>query len=274
MEIPELQEYLNYLTTTAAEYLPRIVLAILVLWVGLYLAKRLTQLLDHLLIRRGFSENLRPFIHSLTGITLKILVLTFVASILGADLTGLFAIMAAAGFAIGLALQGSLGNFASGILILTFHPYRVGDWIQVDEKFGKVLEIGIFSTNVQTPGQKILVIPNASITENVVTNFSKMGVVRLELSVSMPYDASFPDVEKILHETVSNVEGVLEDPVPEIGIHTFDSHSIELIVRPYVKPDDFWEVTFSVNKAVKSAFHNNHIKVAYSEGVEMGKIGA
>jgi small conductance mechanosensitive channel len=274
MEIPELQEYLNYLTTKAAEYLPRIVLALLVLWIGLFIAKKLTQLLDHGLIRRGFSENLRPFIHSLTSITLKILVLTFVASILGADLTGLFAIMAAAGFAIGLALQGSLGNFASGILILTFHPYRVGDWVQVDDKFGKVLEIGIFSTNVQTPGQKILIIPNSSITENVVTNFSKMGVVRLELSVSMPYDASFPDVEQILHNTVTNVEGVLDDPAPEIGIHTFDSHSIELIIRPYAKPDDFWEVTFAVNKAVKNAFHNHHIKVAYSEGDEMGKIGA
>ena len=269
-----IQEYSKFFLDKVVEYVPLIVMAGLVLWIGFFIARRVTKALDNILARTNFSETYRPFVHSLTSVSLKLVVLFIVARILGADLTGLIAILAAAGFAVGLALQGSLGNFASGILILTFHPYRVGDWIEVDEKFGRVTEIGIFSTNVLTPGNKTLIIPNSTITESVVTNFSKIGVLRLELHVSMPYEESFPEVENILMETVRVIPGVLEDPAPEIGIHTFDSHSIELIVRPYVAPDDFWEVTFAANKAIKAAFHDNHIKVAYSEGVEMGKIGA
>jgi len=156
---------------------------------------------------------------------------------------------------------------------LSLKPYKVGDWIQLDDKFGRVHEIGIFSTDVLTPGNKILIIPNSKITDSVVTNFSEKEMIRLELEVTMPYEESFPKVSKVIMEALATIPKVMMDPAPEIGIHNFDSHSVQLLVRPYVKPDDFWEVTFEANKIIKSAFNSNNIRVAYSEGIELGAIG-
>ncbi|MRI02068.1 mechanosensitive ion channel [Kriegella sp. EG-1] len=267
-------EYLQIAIDKAIFYLPRIIIAGLILWIGFRVVKKLVQIVGTALERTGFSETLRPFLSSTVSIILKGAVLFAIASVLGADLTGLVAILAAAGFAVGMALQGSLGNFASGILILTLKPYKVGDWIQVEDKFGRVEEIGIFSTDVLTPGNKILIIPNSKITDSVVTNYSEKGMIRLELEVTMPYEESFPRVKEIIQKSLIGIPNILEEPKPEIGITNFDSHNIQLTVRPYALPDDFWEVTFASNKAIKKAFNENDVKVAYSEGVEIGKIGA
>jgi len=268
MEWEKWNEYLQIGIENAIFYLPRIIGAGLILWIGFKIVKKLVKWVGALLERTGVSETLRPFISSTTGILLKGAVLFAIASVLGADLTGLVAILAAAGFAVGMALQGSLGNFASGILILTLKPYKIGDWIQVEDKFGRVEEIGIFSTDVLTPGNKILIIPNSKITDSVVTNFSEKGMIRLELEVTMPYEESFPRVRKVIENSLTGIPKIFE-----VGIHNFDSHNVQLVVRPYVLPDDFWEVTFEANKAIKKAFSNNDVKVAYSEGVEIGLIG-
>lgn len=269
----KLNEYFQIALDKVVFFLPKIVVAALILWIGFKIAKKLVTWVGKLLQKAGFSESLRPFLTSTVSILLKGTVLFIIASVIGADLTGLIAILAAAGFAIGMALQGSLGNFASGILILTLKPYKVGDWIQLEDKFGRVQEIGIFSTDVLTPGNKILIIPNSMITDSVVTNYSEKGMIRLELTVTMPYEESFPKVKEIILEALSAVPKILKDPAPEIGILNFESHNIELIVRPFVIPDDFWEVTFAANKAIKNAFNQYQVKVAYSEGVEMGLIG-
>ncbi len=273
MEFEKFNEYLQIAIDKIVFFLPKIVLAGVILWLGFKIVKKLVELLGMALERTGFSETLRPFIKSTAGIVMKGAVLFAIASVIGADLTGLVAILAAAGFAVGMALQGSLGNFASGILILTLKPYKIGDWIQLEDKFGKVEQIGIFSTDVLTPGNKILIIPNSMITDSVVTNYSEKGMIRLELSVTMPYDESFPKVHQVITNALLKLPKVLKEPVPDIGIKTFDSHSIELLVRPYVVPNDYWSVIFESNKAIKSAFNANNIKVAYSEGVEMGSIG-
>ncbi len=273
MEMDKLNEYLQIAIDKMVFFLPKILLAGVILWIGFKIVKKLVKLLGLALEKSGFSETLRPFIGSTATVILKGAVLFAIASIIGADLTGLVAILAAAGFAIGMALQGSLGNFASGILILTLKPYKIGDWIQLDEKFGRVEEIGIFSTDVLTPGNKILIIPNSMITESVVTNFSEKGKIRLELSVTMPYDESFPRVKQIIIDALLELPKVLKDPIPDVGIENFDSHNVQLLVRPYVEPDDYWAVVFESNKVIKKAFNANNIKVAYSEGVEMGAIG-
>lgn len=273
MEIEKINEYLQIALDKVVFFLPKILLAGLILWVGFKVVKKLVKLVGIALEKTGFSETLRPFLSSTVSVILKGAVLFAIASIIGADLTGLMAILAAVGFAVGMALQGSLGNFASGILILTLKPYKIGDWIQLDDKFGRVEEIGIFSTDVLTPGNKILIIPNSKITDSVVTNFSEKGKIRLELQVTMPYDESFPRVKKIITEALLELPQVLKEPLPDIGIENFDSHSVQLLVRPYVAPNDYWDVIFESNKAIKSAFSANNIKVAYSEGVEMGAIG-
>ncbi len=273
MDMSKINEYWQLALDKIVFFVPKIFLAAIILWIGFKIVKKLVGLVKKVLEKAGFSETLRPFLSSTVSILLKGAVLFIIASVIGADLTGLIAILAAAGFAIGMALQGSLGNFASGILILTLKPYKVGDWIQLEDKFGRVTEIGIFSTDVLTPGNKILIIPNSKVTDSLVTNYSEKGMIRLELTVTMPYEESFPRVKNTIEEALSGIPKILKEPPPEIGILTFESHNVELIVRPFVVPDDFWEVTFQANKAIKSAFNSQNIKVAYSEGVEMGLIG-
>jgi len=273
MENIDFNKYVTLIQEKAIVYVPKLVLAGIILWVGMKIANKLIELVSKVLEKAGFDDTIRPFLVSMINFILKGAILLTCASILGVNLSSLVALLAAVGFAIGMALQGSLGNFASGILILTLKPYKSGDWIQVDDKFGKVEEIGIFSTTIVSPGNKSLIIPNAKITDDVVTNFSKKGMVRLEINVTMPYAESFPRVKNIIKEAIKPVENILPEPQPEIGIDTFDSHSIELIVRPYVHPEHFWQVTFDTHEAIKKAFSDNKIQVAYSEGIELGSIG-
>lgn len=256
------------------DYAPKVGLAVLMLLIGLKIINRIAKLAVSGMSKAGLNENILPFISSLVSISLKLLLIFSVAGVVGIDTASFVAVLAAAGFAIGLALQGSLSNFAAGILILIFKPYKVGDWIDVQDKFGKVEEVQVFNTIIVTPGQKTLIIPNGQVVESVVTNYSKKGYTRLELNVTMPYAESFPKVKDIIREELRQTPRVIQDMEPEIGIETYDSHNLILAVRPFVRPDDFWEVTFDVHERIKAAFNRNGIQVAYSEGVEMGKIGA
>ncbi len=269
----KLTGYLDLAIDNAVYYLPRIALAIVLLLMGFRVINRAANLMKKSLEKTNFSPEIISFIGSFAGIGLKIILLLIVAGLVGIDTTALVGVLAAAGFAVGLALQGSLSNFAAGIIILVFRPYKVGDWIEVQEKFGKVEEIQIFNTIIGTPGSKTLIIPNGQIIEGIVTNFSTKGAIRVELNVTMPYAESFPRVKAIIQKVLKEVPNVISEPVPEIGIESFDSHNIILTVRPYVHPEHYWQVTFDAHQKIKEAFFNNNIRVAYSEGIELGEIG-
>jgi len=244
-----------------------------VLWIGMKIVKKLHQLTEKVMVKAAISENIRPFLLNIVDVTLKAIVIFIALSIMGADLSGLVALVAAVGFAIGMSLQGSLGNFASGLLILSLKPYKVGDWIQLGDKFGRVTEIMIFNTKLVTPGQKVLIVPNSKITDDIVTNYSEKGVIRLEIDLHIPYEEDWKNVREVLLKTIKQVPKVLDNPEVEIGIADFDSHSLQVIVRPYVKPDDYWEVVFASHEALKKALHEHNIAVPYSEGIQYGKFG-
>lgn len=255
------------------EILPSVLLGIAALVIGLWLIKKLMKVVTLAFDRSGFSREIGSFLTSIVNILLKIFLFLSVAGIVGIDTAAFIGVLAAASFAVGMALQGSLSNFAAGIIILIFKPYKVDDWVEVQEKFGKVEDIQIFNTIVSTPGKKVLIIPNGEVISGIVTNFSKKGVIRMELNVTMPYEESFPKVKEIIIKELVSIDKVLSDPQPEIGIETFDSHNIVLAVRPYVIPDDYWDVYYSAYERIKAAFSANDVRVAYSEGVEIGKIG-
>lgn len=269
----KIKEYSELALDNVIHFAPKIILAAVILWIGFKLIKKVGALISKALEKVQVSDTMRPFITSFVETVLKIALLLISVSILGAKLSGLITVVAAMGFAVGIALQGSLGNFASGILILFLKPYEVGDWIQIDDKFGQVNEIGIFNTTLITPGSKTLIVPNSKITDDVVTNYSKKGIVRLELNTHIPYSEDFPKVKQLIVEELDKLPKVLKDPKPEIGIENFDSHNITLAIRPFVLPNNYWEATFDTNQAIKKVFHENGIKVAYSEGVELGPIG-
>jgi len=258
----------------AFDFVPKLFGAILVFLIGLWIVKRLLKVIKVVLERSQLGPELTGFLLSMASISLKFIVALCAASVLGFKVSALLGILAGVVFAVGLALQGFMGNFASGITIIFFKPYKVGDWVQIGDHFGRVESIQIFNTILITPGDKTYIIPNGKVTEDIITNFSTQGNIRLELSVTMPYEESFPKVQQVIQETLSNYDKILKDPAPIIGIESFDSHNIIVTIRPYINPDDYWDVTFDLHSRVKEAFHSNDIKVAYSEGVELGKIGA
>ncbi|MEL6717448.1 MAG: mechanosensitive ion channel family protein [Bacteroidota bacterium] len=266
-----LEEYLSI--EKIIPFLTNIAIAVVSIVVGLWIIKRIIRLLQKSLERSKMSGDIIPFLVSIADVGLKVLLIFTVAGIVGIETTSFVAVVGALAFAVGMSLQGSLSNFAAGVIILLFRPYKTGDWIELDERFGKVEEIQIFNTIVVTPGQKTLIIPNGEIVGNVVTNYSIKGHVRVEMEVAMAYEESYPKVEKIIKEVLDNIPEVLENPAPEVGIIQYDTHYIVVGVRPYLHPDKYWDVRFEVYRQIKKAFHDNGIKMAYSEGVELGTIG-
>ena len=248
-------------------------LAIILLIVGFWLVNRLIKTIKSTLRKAKVPDDVNPFLTSVINVVLKLVLILAAAGLVGIQTASLVAVLAAAGFAVGMALQGSLGNFAAGVIVAIFRPYRVDDWVEIHEKFGKVESIQLFNTVITTPGRKTLIVPNGSVIDGVITNYSTQGYIRIELQVTMPYSEDFPRVKEIILQAIEGAPHVLVEPSPEVGIEQFDSHNILVAVRPYTQPDHYWDVHFEVYRRIKKAFYDANIKVAYSEGVEMGNIG-
>ncbi len=274
MSPEKIQEYVDMLINWIITFAPKILLAILILIVGFYLVRKLSVLVKKGLQKSNLDIEIAEFLGSLIENIMKIGVILFAVSMLGVEMTAIIGLLAAAGFAVGMALQGFLGNFASGLTILFLKPYKVGDWVKVSDHFGKCASIQIFNTTLVTPNDKTLVIPNGQVTDNIITNFSTQGNIRLELKVTMPYEESFPRVKEVIQKALNESDFILKDKEPFIGIEEYESHNIVVAVRPYIIPDHYWEATFEVYGKIKKAFHEHGIKAAYSEGVELGPIGA
>jgi len=269
----KLFEYLEQALDFAVAFAPKILMAAVVLWGGMKVVDKVLMLFKMTLEKSGLDPAVKGFAMSFASAAMKVAVVLLAASFVGFEMTSILGMLAAASFAVAFALQGSLANFASGLLIMVFKPYKIGDMVEVNGKFGRVEEIRIFSTVLSTPGLKTLIIPNGKVSEDTIVNFSTQGATRLELSITMPYEESFPKVRDIILETLNNIPVVLKAPAPEVGIEMFDSHNILLTVRPYVLPDDYWEGTFETHRLLKEAFSDHNIKVSYSEGIELGPIG-
>lgn len=254
------------------KFLPNIALAIVVFLIGMIIIKRIIKFLNGVIDKSKISSNVKPFIKSFLNIFLKAILFFVILAIVGVKTAGLMTLVAALGFGIAMALQGSLGNLAAGILIMLFRPYKMGDFIEVGDDSGFVKEIQLLNTIITGLDNKDVIIPNGNaIAENVV-NSSNNDYVRLEFTVYMPYNESFPKVEALLLKALSETELVLKDPKPIIGIEEFDTHSIKLIVKPFSYIQDAEAAFYNATLAVKRALGEGGIKVAYSEGVEMGDI--
>jgi len=272
--IGNMQKYGTDFMDWAVVFLPKILLACIILWIGFKIANKLSKILGIGLEKANLGLEITEFLKSIISTVLKVIVVAIAASVIGIKMTALIGLLGAAVFAIGMALQGFMGNFASGLTILFLKPYKVGDWVSVNDSFGKVKNIQIFNTTLETPNDKTLILPNGQITDNTITNFSTMGRMRLELSVMMPYAESFPRVKEIIHKALKQSKFINWDKEPLIGIETYDSHNIQLAIRPYIDPDDYWDATYEIYGLVKKEFSANDVKAAYSEGVELGPIGA
>ena len=273
MEVSDLEKYKDLVLDWAVTFVPKVILAVAILVIGLWVVKKIAHVFEKVLERAKLSPELLGFFMSMASMALKFVVILVAAGTLGFDSSSLLGVLAGVVFAIGLALQGFLGNFASGITIVFFKPYKVGDWVQISEMFGRVESIQIFNTILSTPGDKTLIIPNGQVTDNIITNFSTKGQIRLQLSVTMPYAESFPKVKEVIEKALKDFPLIMEEPAPLIGIEGFDSHNVTISVRPYIHPDNYWDAIFETHERIKKAFSDAGIEVAYSEGIELGKIG-
>jgi len=274
LSVEKLQKYSSDFMDWLVVFVPKLFLALLVLWIGFKIVDKLSKIVGVGIEKSNLGLEVTEFLKSIMTTLMKVVVLAVAASIIGIKMTALFGLLAAAGFAVGMALQGFMGNFASGLTILFLKPYKVGDWVSVEDSFGRVRTIQIFNTTLETPNDKTLVIPNGQMTDNVITNYSNMGNLRLDLNVTMPYAESFPKVKEVIYTALKKSQYVIWDKEPKIGIESYDSHFIILAVRPYIDPNNYWDATYEILGLIKAAFSEADIKAAYSEGVELGPIGA
>jgi small conductance mechanosensitive channel len=261
--------YATQFMAMVVEYTPKLLLAILLLLIGLSVSNRLSDWASRVMARRGVGDDIRPFLASMLNVLLKVLLIFSVAEIVGIKTTSFVAMLAAVGFAVGLALQGSLSNFAAGVLILIFRPYRTGDLIQVNDFIGNVMEIQILNTIIATPDNKTVIIPNAVPISGIITNLSARKYLRIDLQIAVAYTENFEKVQAILLDTLRTTPKVLETPAPFVGIEKFDTHNMIVAVRPYATVEDYWDVYFETHRRVKKALGENGIQMMYSQGGDL-----
>lgn len=247
------------------EYAPRLALAILTLVIGLWIISGITKLIKLSMERSKVDPTLIPFMGSLVSWVLKVLLFISVASMIGIATTSFIAVLGAAGLAIGLALQGSLANFAGGVLVMIFKPYKVGDLIESQGHLGVVKEVQIFNTILIAPQSKQVIIPNGAASNGSIVNYTVEGQIRVDITVGVSYDADIDKTKTVLMEVLRANNKVMQDPAPFVGVSELADSSVNFAVRPHCLPKDYWDVFFSVNEEVKKALDKNAISIPFPQ---------
>ena len=247
------------------DYAPKLALAILTLIAGLWIIGAISKLFRVSMEKSKVDETLIPFMDNLVSWILKLLLFISVASMLGIATTSFIAVLGAAGLAIGLALQGSLSNFAGGVLIMIFKPYKVGDLIESQGHTGVVKEVQIFNTIIVSPDNNQIIIPNGIASNGSIINYTAEGQRRVDLSVGIAYDEDIRKAKEVVLAVLNENDKVLSDPAPFVGVVELADSSVNLAVRPYCKVEHYWDVFFDINEQVKVALDNNNITIPFPQ---------
>ena len=248
------------------EYGSRVLLAVITLAIGWWLINKVTQKLGGLLALRNADLALQGFISSLANIILKVLLIVSVASMIGVETTSFVAAIGAAGLAIGLALQGSLANFAGGVLILLFRPFRIGDWIEAQGVAGTVDSIQIFHTVLRTGDNKTIILPNGNLSNGIITNTNRQPTRKVVFDVGVDYEADLQKARQVLLDLAKD-ERVLQDPAPQAVISTLGDSSITVSLRCWTKTADYWDVVFMLNELARDRLKAAGIDIPFPQRV-------
>lgn len=265
------QNYLLILEKIIIEYSPKIITALLLLFVGLWLVSILTKAIKKVMIKREVDKTLSNFAGNLVFWTLRIILFVAVISKLGVETSSFVAILGAAGLAIGLALQGSLSNFAGGILIILFKPFQVDDVIESQGEIGVVNEIQIFNTKIITASNQTVYIPNGMLSNGIVKNYTQEGIRRVDLTIGVDYNSDLKQVKEVILEVLSKNELVLKEPAPSVLVMELADSSINLAVRPWTDAANFMLVHSQTLEQCKNAFDVAGIEIPYPHQVEVKK---
>ena len=239
--------------------------AVIVFLVGRFLIRMLNRLVGRVMDKRNVDISIKTFVKSLVNILLTVLLIVSVVGALGVETTSFAALLASAGVAVGMALSGNLQNFAGGLVILLFKPYKVGDWIEAQSVSGTVKEIQIFHTILTTADNKLIYVPNGALSSGVVTNYSNQKTRRVEWIFGVDYGEDYNKVEKVVREVLTADKRILNDPAPFIALHTLDASSVNVVVRVWVESGDYWGVYFDINKTIYATFNEKGISVPFPQ---------
>lgn len=244
---------------------PKLIGAIAVLIIGLWVIKILTKSFSKLLEKRDVDASLRPFFKSMVGILLKVLLVISVLGMLGIEMTSFIAILGAAGLAVGMALSGTLQNFAGGVMILIFKPYEVGDFINAQGHTGTVHSIQIFNTILKTLDNKTIIIPNGQLSNSSMTNFSTEPTRRVDWTFGIGYGDDTDKTKEVLRKMLEADERVLKDKDVFVGLSELADSSVNFAVRAWVKSEDYWPLYFDINEKVYKTFDKEGLNIPYPQ---------
>jgi len=243
----------------------KVVAAIAVLIVGRWVSKGLTGFTEKIMNKRQVDPTIVSFVANLIYIALLIFVVLAALGQLGIQTTSFIAVIGAAGLAIGLALQGSLSNFAAGFLMIIFRPFKVGDFIEGAGVAGTVEKIQIFTTQLKTPDNKTIIIPNAKLSGDNIVNFSAKGTRRVDMVFGIGYGDDMDKARKIITDVIDNDPRVLKDPPPKIAVLALGDSSVDFAVRPWVKVPDYWDLWFDVTETIKKRFDAEGVSIPFPQ---------
>ena len=258
-----LNTVIAFIAQKGADFGINLLSAVLIFFVGRWVAKLLKSISSKLMIRAKLDETLVKFLANLAYSLLLAFVIIAAIDSLGVNTTSFAALLAAAGLAVGLALQSSLSNFASGVMLIMFQPFKVGDFVDAAGSAGVIEEVHIFRTLMRTGDNVQITIPNSAITAGTITNFSAKDTRRIDLSVGCGYADDLKAVKSFLTELVSTDERILDDPEPVVAVHELGDSSVNFVVRPWVNSEDYWAVRWDLTENIKVGFDANGFSIPY-----------
>jgi len=261
----ELESIKDWLVSWGTAYGLKIIGAILIFIIGRIIIGFISNAISRVLTRKGSDQTLIKFVLSLTRITLLVIVILASLSTLGVETTSFVAIIGAAGLAVGFALQGSLSNFAAGVMLIIFRPFEVGHYVEAGGTSGSIEAIGIFNTVLKTPDNKKVIIPNSSVTGGNIINYSAHETRRVDMVFGIGYADDIKKARDIMLEIISSDSRILKDPEPVVKVVELGDSSVNFAVRPWVKTADYWNVYFDLNEKIKMAFDEKGISIPFPQ---------
>jgi small conductance mechanosensitive channel len=269
-EYVEVKQYVKLLEEAyamALDMLPSLLKAGLIFFIGLWVVRFINRMVHRFFLKKDYDLTLERFLQSFINISLKGILFVLVITQLGVKSSSLVAIVGAAGLAIGLALQGSLANFAGGVLILIFKPFKVGDWIEAQGVSGTVKDISIFTTKINTFGNQAAIIPNGNLSNHTIVNYNIEETRRDKITVGISYNSNIKDAKDILLRICEAHEGILKDPAPVVYVGNLADSAVELSLRFWANNEGFWDAHFHVMETLKIEFDAAGIEIPFPQRV-------
>lgn len=249
-----MEKLLTFLENLLIVWGPKVLAAIIILFAGLRIISWITGLLGRSFQKRGVDPSVFKFLISIVSVLLKVMLLLTVASQIGIPTTSFVAIISASALAVGMALSGNLSHFASGVLILIFKPYKVGDLVKIGEFTGTVAEIQIFNTILLTDDRKKVILPNSTVTSGAIVNISAEGSLRCDLTFAIDSEQDIDEARRIILDSISANDKTLTSPQAAVFVNKLSDNSVELVAHAWIHPDDYWHVFHGLQEDVKKSF--------------------